>query len=500
MRIADDYESESPSCFATITICRLFIRIHCRVWSNCLVAYHGRARESTDVPDCRPAREDRAVVIEHTANGQQAEFFIVLTDQADLSGAAVLATKTEKGRYVYDALWNKSQTAQGPVLRWLRERGIEYRSFYIVNAILVKGGREISEVLAARDDVARVEGNPRIRNALPQSITTSASASKPQDPEIVEPNITYTHAPDVWALGFRGQGITIGGADSGERWTHNALKPHYRGWDGVTADHNYNWRDAIHDSVGNPCGNDSPFPCDDLGHGTHTIGTAVGDDGMGNQIGMAPGAKWIGCRNMDQGNGTPARYLECMEWFLAPYPVGGGQGDPLKAPDITNNSWACPPSEGCSINTLQTAVEAQAAAGIMTVVKADSTGPNCSTIENPPSLYAASYTVGALNTGTDIVTSFSGRGPVIIDGSHRTKPDISAPGTTIRSSYNGSDSDYESLSGTSTATPHIAGAMALLWCARPDLRHNISASRTVWMRRHFFSRTSSAARLALQTM
>ena len=154
-------------------------------------------------------------------------------------------------------------------------------------------------------------------------------------PETIEPNITYTHAPDVWALGFRGQGITVGGADTGQRWTHNALKPQYRGWNGVTADHNYNWHDAIHDSIGNPCGNDSPFPCDDNGHGTHTIGTAIGDDNMGNQIGMAPGAKWIGCRNMDQGNGTPARYLECMEWFLAPYPIGGGQGDPLRAPDIT---------------------------------------------------------------------------------------------------------------------------------------------------------------------
>ena len=98
----------------------------------------------------------------------------------------------------------------------------------------------------------------------------------------------------------------------------------------MTADHNYNWHDSIHDSVGNPCGNDSPFPCDDIGHGTHTTGTAIGDDGMGNQIGMAPGAKWIGCRNMDQGNGTPARYIECMEWFLAPYPIGGGQGDPPK--------------------------------------------------------------------------------------------------------------------------------------------------------------------------
>jgi serine protease AprX len=417
-------------------------------------------------------------VIQHTANGQQAEFFIVLVEQADLRPAATLTTKAEKGRYVYEALRTKSQQTQGPILRWLRERAVEHRSFYIVNAILVKGNRDIAEALAARSDIARVEGNPQIRNALPQPEPDVPLSSEPQTLETIEPGIAYTHAPDVWALGFRGQGITVAGADTGQRWTHNALKPHYRGWNGVTADHNYNWHDSIHDSISNPCGNDSPFPCDDSGHGTHTIGTAIGDDGMGNQIGMAPGARWIGCRNMDQGNGTPARYIECMEWFLAPYPLGGGQGDPLRAPDITSNSWVCPPSEGCSANTLQAAVEAQAAAGIMMVAGAGNDGPNCSTVMYPPAIYAASYTVGALTTGQDVIANFSSRGPVTVDGSNRTKPDISAPGTGTRSSYNTSDSAYTTLSGTSMATPHIAGAMTLLWCARPDLRHNISGSRT----------------------
>ena len=432
-------------------------------------------------------------VIEHTTNGQQAEFFVVLADQANLSGADSLQTKTEKGRYVHNSLLNKAQSTQGPLLQWLRERGIEHRSFYIVNAILVKGTRETAEALAARPDVARVEGNPLIHNNLPQPGLAAAAPPQLQRPATIEPGIAYTHAPDVWALGYTGQNIVIGSEDTGVRWTHNALKPHYRGWDGQNADHNYNWHDAIHDSVGNPCGNDSPFPCDDNSHGSHTTGTAIGDDGIGNQIGMAPGAKWIGCRSIDGPADltTPARTIECMEWFLAPYPIGGGQGDPTKAPDITINSWVCTPLDGCSPDTLQAAVEAQAAAGIMMVVGAGNDGPNCSTVQYPPAIYAASYAVGALNTGTDVIAFFSSRGPVTIDGSGRIKPDITAPGTNVRSAVNTCDSCYNgTFSGTSMATPHISGAMALLWSAIPSLKNQITASRTAMNNAaHFISST-----------
>lgn len=423
-----------------------------------------------------------AWVTDHTANGQQAQFFVVLADQADLSPAANLRTKIEKGRFVYQTLFDKAQGTQGPIIQFLRERNVEHQSFYIVNAILVKGDRRLAETLAARPDVARLEGNPMIHNNLSQLDSVERSPVQPRGstrPATIEPGIAYTHAPDVWALGFTGQDIVVAGADTGIRWTHDALKPQYRGWDGVNADHDFNWHDSIHDSVSNPCGNDSPEPCDDFFHGTHTIATAVGDDGGTNQVGMAPGAKWIGCRNMDNGVGTPARYIECMEFFLAPYPVGGdpGQGDPTKAPDITNNSWGCPTSEGCSVNTLQAAVEAQGAAGIQMVVSAGNSGSACSTVIDPPSVYEASYTVGALNTGTDTIAGFSSRGPVTADGSNRIKPDIAAPGTNTRSATNDCDNCYGTASGTSMASPHIAGAMALLWSAIPSLHHQIQASR-----------------------
>src|SRR5438876_12291914 len=128
-------------------------------------------------------------VIEHTANGQQTEFFVVLADQADLSQAAALQTKAEKGRFVHDALWNKAQTTQAPILQWLRERGVEYQSFYIVNGILVKVSQEIADTLAARPDVARIEGNLFIHISLPQPCLVTQAPVQPGAPVTIDVGI-----------------------------------------------------------------------------------------------------------------------------------------------------------------------------------------------------------------------------------------------------------------------------------------------------------------------
>jgi len=283
-------------------------------------------------------------------------------------------------------------------------------------------------------------------------------------------------------MGYTGQGVVIGGQDTGYNWDHPALINQYRGWDGVVADHNHNWHDAIHEdnphsSGENNCGFDSIVPCDDNGHGTHTMGIMVGDDGASHQIGVAPGARWIGCRNMENNWGTPATYAECYQWFIAPTDVDGGDANPALAADVINNSWSCPLQEGCTDpNVLLTVVENVHLAGILTVHSAGNSGPGCSSIDAPAAIYQASFTVGATSS-SDTIASFSSRGPVTVDSSNRLKPDVAAPGVGVSSSLPGGS--YGSLSGTSMAAPHVAGLAALLISVDPSLRGQVDRLETL---------------------
>jgi subtilisin family serine protease len=318
------------------------------------------------------------------ASERETEFIVLLTQQADLSGAAALETKLEKGTYVYKRLNEVANRTQGPLLAALKARGIPHRSYWVANMIWARGNIETIQSLAARADVAHIYANPKVKLDLPQNDLPVPPNQSPGATSTIEWNIKQVNADDVWASGYTGHGAVIGGQDTGYAWEHPALKDKYRGWDGANADHNYHWHDAIH-AGGGVCGPDSPEPCDDGSHGTHTMGTMVGDDGVSNQIGMAPGARWIGCRNMDQGVGTPATYAECYQWFIAPTDLNGENPRPDLAPDVINNSWSCPPSEGCTDpNVLLTVVNNVRAAGILSAHSAGNSGyGGCSTVNAP---------------------------------------------------------------------------------------------------------------------
>ncbi|MBI5305091.1 MAG: S8 family serine peptidase [Chloroflexi bacterium] len=431
--------------------------------------------------DSAPRAQIDSRVLADTANGDTAHFLVVLKSQANARTLAARAPdQRARGRAVFDGLRAVAEMTQPAVRTQLDALGAPHRDYWITNVIAVEGNRAVVDALAARADVLAIEPDRAFRVELETPLVGETRA-----PSTVEWNISKINAPLVWARGVTGQGTIYANADTGVQWDHPALKTHYSGWDGSSANHNYAWWDAIHADINgngtNPCGFNSTAPCDDYGHGTHTMGTGIGDDGAGNQIGVAPGAKWIACRNMEQGYGRPSTYIECMQFFLAPTDLNGNNPDPNKRPDAVGNSYSCvlgaPPSgEDCLVDSLLTAMDNLRAAGVFMSASAGNSGASCSTIREPPAIYDSAITVGA-TTSTDTIASFSSLGAVTIDGSNRRKPDLVAPGVGVRSSFPGNSFGFSS--GTSMASPHVAGAVALLWSAFPSLRRDVDNTEMI---------------------
>ncbi|MCO6486862.1 MAG: S8 family serine peptidase [Phaeodactylibacter sp.] len=425
-----------------------------------------------------------ASLLEKAYAGEEAEFLILLQEQADVSGSRQFRIKEEKAAFVFNKLQQTAKQTQGPVIALLEEAGAAYRPFYIVNAILATGKLDLIRRVAQLDAVAQVQDNPAVRLQAPLAEESGTPPISFRN-ALVEWGIDKINADDVWAMGYTGQGVVIGGQDTGYEWDHPAIRDTYRGWNGNTADHNHNWHDAIHSLIGdpndtNPCGLDSAVPCDDHSHGTHTMGTMAGSESNeGKSIGVAPGATWIACRNMEKGAGTPATYIECFEWFLAPYDLNGENADVTYAPHVINNSWSCPESEGCNPSnfaTMQMVVDNLKVSGIVVVVSAGNSGSNCATVNTPAAMYENSFSVGATQQN-DTIAGFSSRGPVIADGSGRLKPNVAAPGVSVRSAVlNGG---FANFSGTSMAGPHVAGLVALLISAKPELAGQVEEIESI---------------------
>lgn len=389
------------------------------------------------------------------ADGQSAPFFVWLKSQTDVARVTAGVTgHAARGRAVFQALRDTAQTSQASLLALLAARGVRVQPFYVANAIRVEGDLALAEELAARPDVARVLAERRyeIPEPLPGVVRPRVAS--------IEWNVARIGADRVWSdFGVTGHGIVVGSLDTGVELEHEALTRSYRGNLGNGAfEHDYNWWYP-------PGGCDGP--CDPDGHGTHTTGTMVGGDGPGpfaNDVGVAPGARWIaaGCG----WSMTTTCLLSAGQFMLAPTRRDGSAPDPDKRPHVVNNSWGIP---GGDDPFYQAIVDAWRAAGIFPVFAAGNEGPWCGSLRSPGD-YPAAYTVGATNVFGQLA-SFSSRGPSPFTGER--KPDVAAPGEDVRSSVWG---DYGVLSGTSMAAPHVAGTVALLWSANAGLLRNVPAT------------------------
>ncbi|MGD1224163.1 S8 family serine peptidase [Streptomyces krungchingensis] len=398
------------------------------------------------------------------AHGREASFFVVLKAQADLSAARGKLTHEAKARAAFKKLRAQATDSQRSLTAYLDKKKVGHKDFWIADAVHVTGDEKLVDELAKRSDVARIVKEQHYKlddiETADDKVTTSRTESAAGGDDTPEWGVADINADEVWnQYDDRGEGIVIASVDSGVQYNHPDLVAQYRGNNGDgTFTHDYNFYDPT-----GQCGT-SGVPCDNNGHGTHTMGTMVGKHG----IGVAPNATWIAAKGCESSSCSDESLLAAGQWILAPTDHNGQNPRPDLAPNIVNNSWG-----GGDTTFYQDIVEAWNAAGIFEAFAAgnDGDGTTCSTAHAPGS-QAPSYGVGAYDS-TGKIASFSGFGPSLVDGS--MKPNVSAPGVDVESTWPGST--YKAESGTSMATPHVAGAVALLWSAAPSLIGDIDETR-----------------------
>ena len=400
-------------------------------------------------------------VVEAVDGGGQTTFWAVLHEQADLSGAPAMKDSA-RGEFVYDRLNSVANESQAGLRSLLERQSASFKPFWIVNAIRIRGDAALLQTVAARPEVAEVLATRTYE--IPKPVPGNGQPAL----DVIEWNIDRVRADEVWTtFGDRGESMVVANIDTGTQFNHSALVAQYRGnLGGGNFDHNYNWFDPS-----NVCGNPSIVPCDNNGHGTHTMGTMVGDDGDPgpNQIGVAPHARFIAAKGCETNSCSDFALLASAQWILAPTDLQGQNPNPALRPHVVNNSWG----GGGGDPWYQASVDAWIASGIFPAFSNGNSGPGCGSSGSPGD-YTQSYSAGAFDIGNNIA-GFSSRGPSAFGGG--LKPNIAAPGVNVRSSV--PTNSYAAFNGTSMASPHVAGTVALMWSAAPAIERDIDATRAL---------------------
>jgi subtilisin family serine protease len=414
---------------------------------------------SASQPSKPLAKIDNAV-LQQAAAKNEITFWVVMREQADLKASKNIKGWKERGTFVTDQLQAVAEKSQKNLRNLLKARGKKFQPFWIANAIKVTADQDTIKELAAQPEVQEILAD--------EEFPVPAPIDGKEEPrtETIEWGVNHIGANRVWStFNVRGEGIVVANIDTGVLHTHSALSNQYRGKqaDG-SFNHNYNWHDPA-----NACNNNRAVPCDNNGHGTHTMGTIAGDDGGANQIGVAPNVKWIAAKGCESSSCSTASLLSAGQWVLAPTDLSGQNPRADLRPNIVSNSWG-----GGGNNTFYRAtVQAWVASGMFPVFSNGNSGPGCATSGSPGD-YPESYSVGAYDIN-NAIASFSSRGSSAFGGA--IKPNIAAPGVNVRSAWN--NGAYNAISGTSMAAPHVAGAVALMWSAAPALVGDIETTRTI---------------------
>jgi subtilisin family serine protease len=409
-------------------------------------------------------------------SGKRAQFAIFL-ERPDLSPAFGMDWAA-RGRYVHETLTEAAERLQQPLREHLSQRGYQFQHFWVDNIIVVDNGDAVLlDDLSLFDGVKAAKLLPEVHLIEPEPV----SVPTPMTVGPI-PNLVRIKAPDAWAMGATGQGMVVASIDTGVRFTHEALQSKYRGHlGGGTFDHNYNFFNPYGATIG-----------DSDNHGSHVTGTMVGGT-AGETIGVAPDAEWIACRGFDPG-ATQAGLIACGQWVAAPTDLAGNNPEPDLRPHAVNNSWGnCEQSYN---PWYQGVVDTWIAAGIVPMF-ANGNASNCG-YSSPPGLntvgnpgrYGSVLGIGSTGNSNGQYANHSNWGPTDNPspglpthpdhfGFPNIKPNVVAPGVSIRSATRASDTSYGNFTGTSMSSPHATGLVAVMWSAAPCLIGDYAQTGTI---------------------
>lgn len=374
--------------------------------------------------------------------GQEISVIVAFADKVDPQSLGGMKDTEKRLRrfQIVKSLREKAEATQVTLTTMLKDRGVKStRQLWIVNALAAALPAHLIQEIAERPEIDRISLDQLV--SAPSVTLGTATTS--------EWNIDAIRSPVLWNSGYTGQGVVVASMDTGVDVLHPDLATTWRG--GTNSWYDPNGEHAT--------------PNDVNGHGTMVMGVIVGGFTGGTNIGVAPDAKWIAAKIYNDSNLTTYSIIhQVFQWLLDP------DDNPATddVPDVLNISWGIEAINNCS-SEFQLDINTLKAAGVAVAIAAGNYGPASSTSISPGN-YPEGFAVGAVDETLNIA-SFSSRGPSACDNA--IYPEVVAPGVNIRTTdltFGGVFPDsYTHVSGTSFSTPHVAGTMALLLSAFPNL-------------------------------